>query len=358
MKIVRTIITLVVVLGLLIWGGITLVNNKKKSEEETKIVAQKNESVAVNVAQVKIEDINTDYVANGTFEPYQEMMFPSEISGKITRVLVDEGSYVSVGQTLAIIRGDTQSIDLTAAQAAYQNALADNQRYENALKTGGVTQQQVDASRLQLKNAKAQLEQAKIKVGDTTVRATISGIVNQRLVEPGSVVSPGTNMFEIVNVSSLKLRVEVDESHVVNLKTGHTVKVKTGVYPDKEFTGTITFIAPKASSSLNFPVEIRVSNNKENQRKAGMYGTAIFSGKDGGAKSEPVLVVSREAFVGGLNSNQVFVVKDSIATLKKIVSGRNFGDKIEVLEGLKAGETVVVSGQVNLADSAKVKIIK
>lgn len=358
MKIVRTIITLVVVLGLLIWGGITLVNNKKKSEEETKIVAQKNESVAVNVAQVKIEDINTDYVANGTFEPYQEMMFPSEISGKITRVLVDEGSYVSVGQTLAIIRGDTQSIDLTAAQAAYQNALADNQRYENALITGGVTQQQVDASRLQLKNAKAQLEQAKIKVGDTNVRATISGIVNQRLVEPGSVVSPGTNMFEIVNVSSLKLRVEVDESHVVNLKTGHNVKVKTGVYPDKEFTGTITFIAPKASSSLNFPVEIRVSNNKENQLKAGMYGTAIFSGKDDRVESEPVLVVSREAFVGGLNSNQVFVVKDSIATLKKIVSGRNFGDKIEVLDGLKAGETVVVSGQVNLADSAKVKIIK
>ena len=358
MKIVRTIITIVVVLGLLIWGGITLVNNKKKSEEETQIVAQKNDRVAVNVAQVKIENISTDYVANGTFEPYQEMMFPSEISGKITRVLVDEGSYVNVGQTLAIIRGDTQSIDLTAAQAAYQNAVADNQRYENALKTGGVTQQQVDASRLQLKNAKAQLEQAKIKVGDTTVRATISGIVNQRLVEPGSVVSPGTDMFEIVNVSSLKLRVEVDESHVVNLKTGNNVKVKTDVYPDKEFTGKITFIAPKASSSLNFPVEIRVSNNKENQLKAGMYGTAIFSQEDDEVKSQPVLVVSREAFVGGLNSNQVFVVKDSIATLKKIVSGRNFGDKIEVLEGLKAGETVVVSGQVNLADSAKVKIIK
>lgn len=358
MKIVRTILTVAIVLALLIWAGFTLVGNKKKSKEETSIVAQVNDRVAVNVAQVKIENISADYIANGTFEPFQEMMFPSEISGKITRVLVDEGSYVRVGQTLAIIRADAQSIDLTAAQAAYQNALTDNQRYENALKTGGVTQQQVDASRLQLKNAKAQLDQAKIKVGDTNVRATISGIVNQRLIEPGSVVSAGTDMFEIVNVSSLKLRVEVGESHVVNLKVGDNIKVKTSVYPDKEFVGKITFIAPKATAALNFPVDIQVSNNKENQLKAGMYGTAIFSQGDDEVKSKPVLVVPREAFVGGLNSNQVFVVKDSIATLKKVVSGRNFGDKIEVLGGLNDGETVVTSGHINLTDSAKVKIIK
>src|SRR5690606_14853938 len=157
MKIVKNLLIAVVVIGLLVWAGMTLVNNKKKSEEETKIVAQVNDSIAVNVSKVEFQNINTDYVANGTFEPFQEMIFPSEVSGKVLRVLVDEGSYVKVGQTLAIIRGDSQSIDLSAAQAAYQNALSDNQRYENALKTGGVTQQQVDMSRLQLRNAKAQL---------------------------------------------------------------------------------------------------------------------------------------------------------------------------------------------------------
>src|SRR5690606_559483 len=115
MKIVRTILTVVVVLALLIWAGITLSNNKKKSEEETRIVAQVNDRVAVNVAQVKTETLSSDYVANGNFKTYQEMMFESEISGKITRELVDEGSYVSIRQTLAIIRADTQSIELTAA---------------------------------------------------------------------------------------------------------------------------------------------------------------------------------------------------------------------------------------------------
>lgn len=358
MKIVRIILTVVIVGGLLIWGGMTLVNNKKKSEEETKIVAEVNESIAVNVAKVQFENMNVNYVANGTFEPFQEMKFPSEVSGKVLRVLVDEGSYVRVGQTLAVIRGDSQSIDLTAAQAAYQNAITDNQRYENALKTGGVTQQQVDQSRLQLKNAKAQLDQSRLKVGDMNIRATISGVVNSRLIEPGSYVSPGTEMFEIVNVSSLKLRAEVNENQIVNLKVGDNIKVTASVFPGKEFVGKVTFIAPKASSSLNFPVEIQVSNSAGNELKAGMYGTAIFSQSDDEAASKPALVVPRQAFVGGLNSNQIFVVKDSIAKLRTITSGRNFGDKIEVLSGLKDGETVVTSGQINLADGAKVSIIK
>jgi len=358
MKILKNILTAVVVLGLLAWGAITLINNKKKSEEETKIVAQVNDSIAVNVAKVSYQNINTDYVANGTFEPFQEMIFPSEISGKVLRVLVDEGSYVKVGQTVAIIRGDSQSVDLAAAQSAYQTALTDFQRYENALQSGGVTQQQVDAARLQLKNAKAQLDHAKIKVGDTNVRATINGIVNKRFIEPGSYVAPGSQMFEIVNVSSLKLRVEVDENQIVRFKVGDVIKVKASVYPDREFTGKITFIAPKASASLNFPVEIQVSNTAGNELKAGMYGTAIFSSADDEVKAKPVLVVPREAFVGGLNNSEVFVVNNGLAKLTKVQTGRNFGEWIEVLDGLNDGQIVVTSGQINLTDGAKVKVIK
>lgn len=356
MKAIKIILISLAVVGLIVLAGFQLAANKKKSEEETKIVAQSNDSIAVNISKIEFRNINTNFIANGTFEPSQELNFPSEISGKVIRVLVDEGSYVKIGQTVAVIRGDQQSIDLTAAQAAYQNALTDNQRFENALKSGGVTQQQVDMSRLQLKNAKAQLDHAKIKVGDTNVKATINGIVNQRMIEPGSFVSPGTPMFEIVNVSNLKLRVEVDESQVVNYKVGDVVEVKASVYPDKEFSGKISFIAPKASSSLNFPVDILVNNSTGNDLKAGMYGTAIFSSADGEA-DKSVLTVSRNAFVGGLNSGQVFVIQDGKAMMKKIVTGRNFGDWIEVLDGLKDGDTVVTAGQINLSDGAVVKII-
>lgn len=355
MKIVKNLIAIIVVVGLLIWGGLTLSNNKKRSEEETRIVAQSNDSISVNVSTVAYRNIETDFLVNGIFEPEQELNFPSETAGKVVRVLVEEGSRVHVGQTLAVIRSDQQSIDLSAAEAAYQNALTDNQRFENALKTGGVTQQQVDMSRLQLKNAKAQLDQARIRVGDTNVKATINGIVNQRFIEPGSFVSPGTPMFEIVNVSNLKLRVDVDESQIVNYKVGDPIKVKASVYPEKEFDGKITFIAPKASASLNFPVDVQVDNSS-NDLRAGMYGTAIFSTNEETA-STPILTVERKAFVGGLNNQEIFVVEDGKVKLKKVRIGRNFGEFIEILDGLNENEVVVTTGHINLNDGATVKIM-
>lgn len=341
------------VLGLI---GFVLTNNKKKNEAETAVVAQKNASISVKVETIKSESVSTDFIANGSFAPLQELSFSAENAGRVTQVLVKEGSVVRIGQTLAIIKGDKLSVDVQSAKATYQNALADSQRFENAFKTGGVTKQQVDQAKLALSNAKAQLDQANISFGDATIKATINGIVNKKYIEPGSVVAPGTQLFDLVNVSKLKLKVTVNENQVASLKIGSVIKVKASVYPDKEFSGKITFIAPMADESLNFPLEIEIANNANNDLKAGMYGTAHF--ETNATQKTPIKIVPRTAFVGSVSNNEVFVVKDSIAKLTKIVSGRIFGEKVEVLDGLNEGDVVVTSGQINLTDGAKVGIVK
>lgn len=336
--------------------GFILTKNKQKNEAETALVAEKNTAIAVKATTVKNEVVTTDFVANGNFAPYQELNFASEISGRVTQVLVKEGSVVRVGQALAIIKGDKLSVDVQNAKASYQTALTDSQRFENAFKTGGVTQQQLDQAHLNLANAKARLDQANISYGDATIRATINGIVNKKHIEPGSVVSPGTALFDLVNVSKLKLKVTVTENQIAALKVGSPVTVKASVYPDKTFSGKITFIAPMADASLNFPIEIEIANNTNNDLKAGMYGTAHFEAT---AQQKTALkVIPRVAFIGSVSNNEVFVVKNNIATLTKIVSGRIFGDKVEVLEGLNEGDTVVTGGQINLTDGASVSIIK
>lgn len=353
MKKVLYIVGIVAVIGLFAY---ILNSNKEKNEAETAVVSQKNNAVTVRIDTVKTEVPNLDYIANGNFAPSQELSFPAENSGRVVRVLVDEGSVVRKGQVLAVIKGDQLSVELTNAQAAYNTAVADRQRYENAFQTGGVTKQQVDQAKLNVANAKARLDQARISFGDATIKASINGIVNKRYIEPGSVVSPGTNLFDLVDVSTLKLKVTVTEQQVATLKVGTSVKVKASVFPDKEYTGKVTFIAPKADESLNFPVEIEIANNPNNELKAGMYGSAIFSA--GGAKQQPIMAISRKAFVGGVGNNQVFVVKDSTAQLVKVVAGRIMGEEVEVLSGLKEGEIVVVSGQINLQNGTKVAPIK
>ncbi len=351
----KTLIYIIVAAVLVGLAAYKIASNKEKQTQEVKEVAKQVDKINVNVITVARENIDTDYSANGTFIPKQEMNQSSEISGRIVSVLVKEGSRVSAGQTLATIKRDAIEVDVTQAQNNLQNAIIDNQRYENAYKTGGVTKQQLDNSRLQLKNAQAAVRAQSVKVNDTNIRAGISGTINKKMVEPGTVVSPGTSMFEIVNINSLKLSVLVDESQVGKIALGQEVAINVNVLPGESFSGRITFIAPKSDASLNFPVEIEVQNR--GNLKAGMYATATFK-TNHGAETQNMLTVPAEAFVNGVSSGQLFIVNNGIAKLIKVQTGKVYGDKVQILSGLNGGEQVVTSGQINLDNGSKINIVK
>jgi len=354
-SVINVIITLVVVAGAIAIIGKVLTDNKKKNQEKTNVVAKSTGDVAVKTSPALKISPDLNFATNGNFYPFQQMDFASESSGRVVQVLVKEGSKVSVGQTLAIIDAGTLDVDLESAKANLQNAQRDKQRFENAFKTGGVTQQQLDQARLAVENAQARVSQAKIRVNDANVHASINGVVNKRYIEPGAYVSPGTKMFEIVNVAKLKLAVTVNENQVAQLRTGDKVQVKASVFPDKNFEGRISFIAAKADAALNFPVEIEIASNPNNMLRAGMYGTAVFQFP----KQVPTILVPRAAFAGSVSSNQVFIVeKGNIARVRKVISGRIMGDQVQILEGLNEGETVITSGQINLSDGSKIVPIK
>ena len=350
----RVIITIIIIAAAL--AGIVLIlnQNKAKNEADTATVAIQNASVAVRADTADFKDVNAQYITNGVFAPKQEVMLSAEASGKVIRVLVQEGAYVKAGQTLAIIDGDKQNVSVANAQANYSNAQAELARFESAFSTGGVTKQQLDQVKLQLENAKNNLKSAQLSASDVNITASFSGVINKRNIEPGSYVNPGQELFEVVNVSILKLKINVDEKSIGQTKLGQSVHVESPVLPNQKFNGTVTFVAPKADGSLNFPVELEIQNNANNDLKAGMYGTAYF----GSEQPVNALVIPRNAFVGSVSSNEVFAIEDGKAMLKKVVSGRSFGDYIEIISGLEKGTVVVTSGQINLLEGTPVEIIK
>src|SRR5690606_20551143 len=349
----KVVITGIIVIAALAGIMYVLNNHKAENQAQTDIVGQTNSHVAVRVETVDIREVNGQYIANGTFAPKQEVKISAETPGLVTRVLVDEGSYVKAGQTLAVIKADQQNVNVANAQAMYNNAQTEVARFESAYATGGVTKQQLDQVKLQLVNAKNNLSSAQISAGDVNIKASFAGIINKKNIEPGSFVNPGMELFEVVNVSTLKLKVNVDEKHVGTLKVGQTIKGESPVLADQEFSGKISFIAPKADVSLNFPVELDIQNNASNALNAGMYGNAYC----GDSQLANVLVIPRTAFVGSVSSNQVFVHKDGKAVLTKVVSGRTFGEYIEVISGVEKGAQVITSGQINLIDGTAVEII-
>jgi len=353
-RVITIIIVVVVALGAIAY---VLSNNKKKNEEKTAFIAKGGGAVAVRVATVEKKVVNLDFVANGNFVPKQELNFLSENAGRVKAIYVDEGDRVSKGQVLARIDAEIINTDRETAEATYQNAKRDLARYQSSFETGGVTQQQLDQAKLAAENAKLRLQASQRRVSDANIKSPINGIVNKRYIEVGAfVTAQGTQLFELVDVSKLKLQVSVNESQVANLKIGNTVDIQSSVFPDQKFSGKITFIAPKADATLNFPVEIEVSNDSKNSLRAGMYGTAVFNFP----KQAPSILVPRTSFAGSVSSNQVFVLDkaNNTAKVRNVTSGRILGDNVEILNGLNEGETVITSGQINLAEGTPVSIVK
>lgn len=350
----KIILTSVIIIAALAGIFYVLNKNKAKNEAQTAIVAQKNAGVTVRVAEAAYKDMNMQYTTNGVFMPKQEVKISAETPGRVARVLVQEGSRVGAGQTLAVIEGDKQNVAVSNAQAVFNNARAEVARFENAYSSGGVTKQQLDQTKLQLENAKNNLRSAQLNATDVNIKASFSGIVNSKTIEPGSYVNPGQELFSIVNISTLKLKVNVDEKTIGGIKMGQNVLITSAALSGQQWSGIVTFIAPKADGSLNFPVEIEIKNNGSNDLKAGMYGTATF----GNEQMINALVIPRTAFVGNISSNKVFVAKDGKAILKEVVSGRNFGDFVEIISGISGGETVITTGQINLLDGTPIEIIK
>jgi len=352
----RGIITALVIILAIAGIVLVLTNNKKKNAAKTAIVAQGSGAISVRTAVIQKQAINLDFSANGTFAPNQELNFLSENAGRVTKIYVEEGDRVTKGQPLARIDAEILNTDKETAEANLQNAIRDEARYSSSFKTGGVTQQQLDQAKLTVQNAKLRLQSSQRRVSDANIKSPINGIVNKKYIEVGAFVNAqGTQMFELVDVSKLKLKVSVNESQVANLKVGDQVQIKSNVFPTDDYVGKITFIAAKADASLNFPIEIMVENNKKNTIKAGMYGTAIFKFPS----QAPTLTIPRGSFVGSVSSNQIFVLGEgNKAVLRKVVAGRILGENVEILDGLKEGETVIISGQINLIDGTPVAPVK
>ena len=170
------------------------------------------------------------------------------------------------------------------------------------------------------------------------------------MIDLGSFVGQGTPLFELTDISSLKLTVNVPERDVLKFRLGQAVAVRADIYGDREFSGKITNISVVADRAHNFKVQITVPNPKR-ELMAGMYGSVRLKNN----ASVTRLAVPRVALVGSSKNPQVYVVRNKVAHLTTFNAGTSDGDYIEVVSGINKGDVIVVKGQVNLQDKAKIK---
>lgn len=350
----KRIITLVIILAVVGLVAFRLVSNKKVIDQKNKLPDNTEVTVSVNVAPVQSRTSERNLSLVGTVIANQVIDIKSEVQGKLLSLNVDLGDQVQKGQVIGRVDNRLQSLAVANAEQQLADARQNLERYKNLFEGGAATQAQYDQYKLAYENAQNQLAQARKQLSNAVITAPISGQISQKAVEAGAFVNLGTSIVTIVDVSRLKVQLSVAENDVYALKVGDPVEITTTVFPGVEYEGKITFISPSGDDAHNYPVEISFANQAKNQLKAGTYVDVAFNRKS----QVPSLQIPREALVGSVKNAQVYVVNnDNVAQLRKVTIGADNGNYLEVLEGVKEGERVVTTGQINLTDSTKVSII-
>ena len=347
-----TILVVAAMLAVTVLIGFRLASNKKTIDEKNKQPVNTNVAIPVTTTRVEEGTVSQQLVKTGNLIPFKEANITATTAGRVTNVNFNLGSQVRQGAVLVQLDNKLKELALEATQLNIEKLKKDVNRYNTLLAGNATTEIQVNETKYNYENAVNQAEQIKKQIQDANVKAPISGQIVKKDIEPGEYVSPGTVLGTVLDVNRLKVNVLVNESDVYQLRKGQSVRLSADVFPGKVFTGQISYIAPQGTDEHNYPVEITVGN--ANGLKAGTFVNVDFSQKS----NQKALQIPRVALVESIKNPYVYVIDGNVAKQRKIKVGREFGDTIEVLEGLTAGDQVVTTGQLNLSDGKPVQITK
>lgn len=345
MKRVTSILIAVAIVAAMI---VVLLTNKKANQEKTALASVVSTAIPVQLDAVVEASFATQFTSNGVLEPIKELSFVSDVAGRVVRIAVEKGDKVQKGQTLIQVDDEMLKADFTAADAAYKALKTDYDRFEKSKESGGVSAQQLDNIRTQLIAAESRLVTSKRRLSDATVKAPIAGYINERYIEVGAYLNPGARLFDLVDDSKFKLKCTVTETQVMLIKKGQSVTISCDQFPDQTFMGTLSFIGKKVGAGLNYPVEITLPAG--NNLMTGLYVSAQFGSK----QQQKGLLIPRNAVSGGVKSASVFVVEQGIAHRRNVTIGSMVSNKVEVTQGLQAGDSIVVAGLIDVSDGVKV----
>lgn len=352
----KKIIPIAIVGAIICFFAFTLFGNKKEmnEKEEFAIEQQIFDVIPVKTYVVNNQSMSNELNQTGTFVAQQDLTLSAQSQGQIKTLHVAKSQFVAKGTLIATIDNSGLSSQLSTAQASLDNAKENADRMKNALKTGGVTQQQVENAELQVKNTQTALTQLQQQIGNYKIIAPTSGIINEVFAESGSYVSPGSPIVQLVDITKVLLNVSVNQTQISTIKMGQKVTVSTDVYPNIVFNGKIETVNVKADASQKIEVGVLVGNTKEHPLLEGMFGSADFI-SDKNVQEVSFLTIPRAAIIGSIQDAKVYVVKsDSTVMIKPITVGRTIDKNIEVVSGLNSGEEVVTAGQINLEEGKKI----
>jgi membrane fusion protein (multidrug efflux system) len=332
--------------------------NGKEDDEKGKVPA-----VPVEVATTHRAEIAALYTGTAPIESDRKAFVMPRVQGEIRQVLADEGARVRAGQVLARLDGDKLRLEVALNEATMRKLERDYSRNLELQQKGLVSATAIDNLKYELEAAKASWELARLQLSYCDIRSPIDGTVTQRLdvVKVGNTVTPvggvidsaDSSLFVVEDLDTLMLRVNVPERELAKLSVGQPAQLTFDAVPDRVFLGEISLISPYVNAdTATFSVRIRVTKS-EGLLRPGMFARVAIVYE----RRPDALQIPRTALLDSEGPPKVFVVKDGKAAERAVKLGLSNGAWIEVTDGLKDGEQVVVVGQGAVKPGAMVRIV-
>ncbi len=323
--------------------------------------------VPVRTARVESRDIDETLVLTGTLKPRAQVQLVAELQARLVKVVRDEGARVQAGEVLAVLdatdyrlSNDRAKAALAVAEANRSHALAERERAQNLLKTGGITAKDSLAAEVALQVAEASVAQVKAEaaivaqqLARTEIRAPFAGRVARRLADPGAMLANGTPVFTFVDDSVLEFKAPVPSAHYGKAKVGAPVDVQVDALGVTGVKGRLARVSPLVEErTRSFEVTVEVPG------RDGLVGGLFARATVVVGRVEQALVVPPSALQrdgAEPQSAQAFVVTGGKAERRTLALGVETPDALQVREGLAAGDTVVLDPPVALASGAPVE---
>ncbi len=305
-------------------------------------------AMPVEAAVARTDTVVDAILATGQVEAFQSIELRPDIEGRLSQILVHEGSLVAQGAPLFKVDDAELTAQVARAEADRDLARQSLARTRDLLGQKASSQSELERAEATARGNEAQLQLLKVRLERTTVRAPFAGVAGQRFVSLGDYVTTDTRLLALQTVSPQRASFQVPERYADQLRNGQRVTFRVAALPGKEFIGRVDFVDPVVQLPGRTILVKAVVPNPKRELQAGMFIEARLAT----ATRPRAVVVPEDALIPLQGSSYVWVAASGKATRRQVELGVRTPGFVEIKSGVEAGEQVVVGGQERLSEGA------
>ncbi|MBA3681509.1 MAG: efflux RND transporter periplasmic adaptor subunit [Bacteroidetes bacterium] len=353
MKKIPTWIIIVVVIGLLIASKFIFFSKKEeKSASQNK--NKTNMPVAANYYVVTSSGFSNDIFTTGKIGALNQIDIIPEVNGKVTAIYFKEGEMVTKGS--ALIKLNDADLQAQLLKSKTQSKLSEQklERLKKLLAINGISQEELDVQENELNGYKADQAFIAAQLAKTNITAPFTGVVGLKNISEGSFVNSTTPIASLVQVKPLYVEFSVPEKYISLFKKGLPVSFSNeNTGGAQTYSATIYAIEPRVDE-MTKTIKARAMYNGNQDFYPGSFVKVFVNLRE----PKNVLMVPTQAVIPTLKGQKVILSKNGVATETMITIGVRTDEKIQVLEGLNAGDTVITTGLLSIRKDSKLKLLK